>query len=89
MAVALAFVDVRFAQRGDAVFQHGARVGVHDAGCQAFLFVLDVGDAVVAVFGEEGGPRLQRIAVDGVGVAGVEGGDGQQIDHAQASMWWR
>jgi hypothetical protein len=70
--------------RCDAIFQHGARVAVDDAGGQSFALVLDVGDAVAAVRREEGGPLLQCVAVDGARAGGIEGARGQDVVHAQA-----
>ena len=70
--VALRLVDVGVAQRRHAVAQHGAALGIEDGEGKAARLVLGGGDAVGAVLGEEGGPVLEPVLVEGVGVAGVQ-----------------
>ena len=78
VAIALPLVDVGLAQRGDAVGQHRARVGIDDAGGIATAVIVGGGDLVEALFEEQARPVLQPIGVDAAGVFGVQRGQAEQ-----------
>src|SRR4030081_621011 len=72
VTVALRLIDIRLAQRLDAVAQHGARGRVDDRQRQALLDILRCGDAIFAMFHEEVGPLLEATFVDRLDVARIE-----------------
>ena len=82
--VPLALVDVGLAQRRDAVLQHGARIGIDDAGFVAPGDVLRRGHLVEAGIGEQLGPLLELLAVDGARVGGIQLDQSRHI-HATVS----
>ena len=59
MPVGVALIYVGFAQRGDAIDQHGARVGEDDAGLQALAVVVGGGDLVDALPVKQARPFLE------------------------------
>ncbi len=72
MAIALALVDVDLAQRGDAVLQHAAGIGVDQAALQAGRHVLCRRHLVKAGIVEQLGPFLELLVVDDARISGVQ-----------------
>src|SRR3546814_7768222 len=72
MPVAVAFIDVRFVQRGDAVFQHALAVRIHQPRLKTFLMVFGRGDDVEAFVVKEIGPAFAAPVVNALGIRSEE-----------------
>src|SRR3954470_955998 len=70
--IALRLVDIRVAQGADPIVQHVLRGRVDQPERQSGVVILGRGDAVAAILGEEIRPAFERVAVEAVGIGGVE-----------------